>query len=215
MTHLSKLLTFITLLALGAVQARADQSNLVQDLSIQITGLKQGGTTTNRNSIATGVDFVAVGTRQVIDALGAAVGSSFSRSARLVMVTPLAGGYPTFQVRDGNNMVEVSSFFTYEQSDSVGTSVVNLRTGRATSSQYNIQRLALTDPGNFTPLTLHFDLRGLATGTSTSPANYPGDNETDIDATGAGDRNGNLLILQGTIRIRGNTIEVSSDPIVT
>jgi len=209
MNHLVKIIAAAVLLAVGTMETRADHTNLVQELNIQLFGLTQGGSTSNGNVAITSVNMATVGTREVINALGAATGNTFSRAARLVVITPMAGGPSSFAVRDGSTSVDVSTFFTYQQqSDVLTSSVANLKTGRSSSSLYSLQRLALTD--SYVSLNLHFDVSGIATSTTTS-ASPNVRNETEIDGSGAGDRNGNLLLLQGSIHIRGNTLEVVVD----
>lgn len=199
--------TLAILLSLGvATPGHADQTNMVQTVSIQLFGVSQGGTFTNRGFVVTSADVTRVDTRRVIAALGVATMNSFSSTSRLVVVSPLGGGGASIQVRDGANAVDVSGFFVYEQlSDTVTSSLFNLRSGRSFSTDYSIQRLALQDNEGAPALGLHFDVRGFATENSTNSGEA---REVRIDAAGTGDRNDSLLILQGTISVRGRTLEV-------
>jgi len=201
-------------MALGVAQAIADQTNLVQTLNIQFVGIGQGGAVTNKNTVTTSVETFTLGTQQVINALAVATGNTFSSNAKLVLVTTVGGGGTWFQIRDGNSQADVSSFFTYDQSSSVGSSQTNLKTGRSTSTEYSIQQLALVDSPYNTPLTLHFDVTGEATDSTTAPANAMPTTGTIIRARGAGDIGGSLLILRGPIGIEGSTyepVQVQSD----
>ena len=197
-----------------AWQVQAQQTNLVQNFSIQLFGFSQGGSNGFGNVVSTNVNFVQVNTRQVIQALAAANSDTFSSTAKLVVVTPLNGGSLRVQVRDGNNQpVDVTDFFDIEAlSDSVVGSISNTKTGRGSSVTYEIGRFALQDAHGET-LSLHFNVDGLVTGNSSSPIFGPGgpQNPTiDANVAGSGDRNGNLLILQGSIEIFGRTLEVES-----
>jgi hypothetical protein len=194
-----------TLLALGVAQSYADQTNLVQNVSIQLLGIKDGDTFTRGNLIWTTVDVVRLDTRRVVQALGGATGNSFSPAARLVLLTSV-GNSPQFEVRDGATKVDVTRFFVYQLwSGMVHSGVVNTRTGRSMSTDYSIQRLALVDGEGYPPLTAHFDVNGFTTQTSVD--DRPGD-DVQINGAGPGDRNGDVLILQGEIGIFGHTTEV-------
>lgn len=197
-----------------AVQVQAQQTNLVQSFSIQLFGFSQGGSNKLGNLVSTNVNLVQVGTRQVIQALGAADSDTFSPLAKLVLVTPLNGGSPRVQVRDSNNQpVDVTDFFDMEAlSDAVVGSVSNTKSGRGSSVTYEIGRFALQDAHGET-LSLHFNVDGIVTGNSSSPLFGPAspqNSTVDANVMGSGDRNGNLLILQGSIEIFGRTLEVES-----
>jgi hypothetical protein len=204
-----QLTTLTVLLGLAAAPSYADHTNVVQNLSLQLFGVRQGGTITNRNFIITSADVVRVDTRRVIVALGAATGNSFSSVSRLVVVSPLGGGPATFQVRDGGNTVDVSAFITYEQlSDAVQDSFFNARSGRSFSTEYSLQRLALHDGEGSPALKISFDVQGF---TTESSSNGGGTTEVQIDAAGTGLRDADLLIIQGTVNVRGRALEVVPD----
>ena len=190
----------------------ADQTNLVQTLSVQLAGIKQGGASTAGNIVIKNVDTVRVGTDAVISALGAASGNTFSRNARLVVVTPLPGGFSSVQVRDGTVSVDVTGLFNHEQlSGSVGVSLANTRTGRSTSTDYSIQQFVLRDADGFAPLALHFNVQGIAADNSAASSNSGSASELSASVAGAGDRDGNVLILQGSITVKGHALEVVPD----
>lgn len=50
MKNSMKLAVLATVLSLVAVQARADHTNLVRNMTIQLVGFKQGGSTTSHNT---------------------------------------------------------------------------------------------------------------------------------------------------------------------
>lgn len=200
------------LLCLEATQLKADQTNLVQQLSIRLDAVSQSGTETNRNIVRTGLDFGRVVTSEVIKQLGTATGNSFSDKASLVVVTPLPDGNSAIVVRDGVASVDVSAFFVYEaKSGAVTTSQVNVKTGRGSSSSYAIERLALVDSPAHPPLTLHFDVQGVANATSLLVPSAPTRTELDAGVVGWGDQAGSLLLLQGSFGIHGFSLEVVPD----
>jgi hypothetical protein len=215
MKQVTCLFALSTLLAVCPGTALADKTNLVQEVSIQLAGLTQGGTTTNRNNnVITSTDVVSVGSRQVIAAIGAAYGNTFSRAAKLVAVTPVDGGNTAFQIRDGTNTFGVTDLFEYSQSSgTVSSSVTSGRSGRVSSSEYSVRSLKLQSYGAIEP-SLTFSVQGIAVESSTAAAGAAAVSETSIDVSGSGTKSGALVILQGSIRIRGNTLEVVSDPVV-
>ena len=194
-----------------AVQVQAgQQTNLVQTLSIQLFGVSQGGPFSFGGTSGTNVNGVRVDSRQVIQVLGAATGNTFSFASRLVIVTPVDGGNSKIQVRDGSNApVDVTEYFNAQEiSGSVDGSITTTRTRTSTTSvSYVIARFALIDASQTLPL--HFDVNGFTTiNSSTGGFGGPQGPVTDANVSGAGDRNGNLLILQGSIEIFGRTLEV-------
>jgi hypothetical protein len=211
MKHSLKITAVIAVMALAAGSVRAQQTNLVQTLSIDLSGVKQGNTTTNGNTVVSNVGFVTLSTADVIRALGTATGNTFSRSATLQVVTALPNGPLSVNVVDGGNTVNVSRFVVIQPvSGSVDSSVTNTRNGRTSGNTYSIEQFVLQD--GYAPLTLHFNVNGVAVGTFSNAAE--GQN-TDVDASvaGSGDRNGDPLILEGTVRIFGDTLQVvSSQP---
>jgi len=192
------------LLVLGA-QAYADQTNVVQNLNIRLTGLEQGRTIDNFRYQATLVDVVRVDTRRVIEALGAATGNTFVFGSKLVVVTPANGSASRIEVRDGTNKVDVTTFFAHtDLSDAVHSSLLDKRNGRFSSTMYNIQHFALRDSS--VPINLHFEVSGFAV----EEVN-PWGTRLEIEASGAGDRNGDLLILRGSISVGSGQSEVVPD----
>jgi hypothetical protein len=100
--NIVKLAAMAALISLGVSQARADQTNVVQNIGIQFRGVQPGGPVTNQFTVTTGIAPAKIDTRQVIQALGAGTANTFSGRARLVLVTPLGGGFSSIQVRDVN-----------------------------------------------------------------------------------------------------------------
>lgn len=196
-------------LGAGTAQILADQTNVVQNLSIQLVSYKQGQTVTNRNIVDTSVDQARIGNRQVISELGTATGNSFSQAADLVVVTPMAGGNSSIQVRDGTTVVDVSTYFTYQMvSGSVSHSIANLKTGKSSGVEYSVQEFGLMDAPGLAPLTVHFDVRGVAVESWATGGALGTQNDLTAEVSGSGDDGGNVLILRGTVRVRGYSLEV-------
>ena len=204
-----KITVMAVLASLSAVPAWADQTNLVRNLEIQLVGVQQGETTTSKHDTTTTVDKVRLDTSDVVNAIGTAIGSTFSRGARLVVITPLTSGSIKIAIRDGGNSVDVSSFFVHTYlSDMVGSSTVNSRTGKSNGSNYSIQAFTLQDVEGYQPLAMHYSVSGMAVEDFAIPA-IPGPrSELSADVSGTGDNAGALLILQGTLRVHGQTLEV-------
>jgi hypothetical protein len=209
MNQYVKTSTVAALFTLALLQCRADQTNLVQNLTIRLVAISQGPTETNRNIIRTSTDFARVGTAEVIQQLGTATGNNFSEQANLLVVTPLPGGSPAIVVRDGTSSVDVSSFFVYEvKTGFVTSSQSNTRTGRSSSTDYSVERLALVDSASFPALTLHFDVQGIAVDTMSTAPNTGPHADLNANVSGSGDQNASLLLLEGVFRIQGYSLEV-------
>jgi hypothetical protein len=201
-----------TVLSLAAMQAGADQTNLVRSLTIQLVGLKQGDSSTTQNITTTTLDRARVDTRDVIDAISAVTSVQFSAQAQLVVVTPLPSGDPMVEIRDAGTSMDVSPFFGFEKvSQAVGRSTANSKTGKYAGSSYSIQRFVLQDFPAYGALSLHYNLSGIAVEIFSNTVNPGARDELEADVSGAGDSAGQLLILQGTIRLRGYTLEVVPD----
>jgi len=209
MKNTMKFTAMAALASLAAVQAWADQTNLVRNLDIQLVGIQQGETTTSKHITTTTVDKVRLDTSDVINAIGSAIGSTFSRDAQLVVITPLPSGTVKIAIRDRGNSIDVSSFFVQSYlSDVVGRSTANNRTGSSNGSNYSVQAFALQDVEGYQPLALHYAVSGVAVENFSIPA-IPGPrSELSADVSGTGDNAGALLILQRTLRVHGQTIEV-------
>jgi translation initiation factor 1 (eIF-1/SUI1) len=193
-----------TFISLGVFQAYADQTNVVQNLSIQLRGVQPGGPVTNRATVITGIAPAKIDTRDVIKALGLSTSNLFSKSARLVIVTPLSGDGSVVQVRDGTNRVDVSDYFQHSQvSERVSGSASNPASQRTVELDYSIQRLALRNAEGKPNLGLHFDVRGYASERTSAHVS-----RLELDAAGTGDLGGNPAVLRGEIEVQGDRLEV-------
>ena len=211
-------LAAVAMAAVAQVQA-GTQTNVVQNLNIQLFGVSQGSPFSFGGTSGTNVNAVRVDNRQVIQALGVATGNTFSFASRLVVVTPINGGNSQIQVRDGSNtVVNVTDYITAQEiSGSVDGSVtVSRPRNSSTSVSYVIARFALQEVNGQSVLPLHFDVNGFTTINSSTGGFGPQGPTTDANVAGSGDRNGNLMILQGSIEIFGRTLEVvTTGPILS
>ena len=204
-----KLAAVAVALVTAITQAHADQTNFVQTLHVRLLAMKQGGATTNRNVVVTSVDTERLETRQIIGGIGAVIGNNFSRSSRLVLVTPVEGGLPGIEIREGDSKVDVTGFFAFEQiGGSVTRGVQFLRTGDSVQTTFSIQRLALQDFPGYPSLALHFDVRGLGIDTVNSRDGNGPRLDFRADVTGSGDSGGSPIVIQGSISTSGGTLEV-------
>lgn len=206
----SKSLLLSLFLLFAAASARGDQTNLVQNIDIDLFGLKQGRTVTNGNVITANAAQAHIGTGNVINALGTATGFTFSRNARLVLINPLTPGLPSsVAVRDGSDSVDVTDFVYISQTGpTVESSVWNTRTGKYISTDYSLRRFILQDAW-FSGVSMHFDVSGLAV---RDESNFGGQRSDSLaGVSGVGNRNDDQLLLQGSVRIRGNNLEVVPD----
>jgi hypothetical protein len=213
MNQIKKLTAIAALFAVATLRSNADTTNLVQDITIQLSGFRQGATQTNGNNVSVGVDSTHIGTDGVIAALGASTGNSFSKSARLVSATSLSDGSSSVQIRDGGNSVDVTGFFAHEQfGDTLQTGSANLRNGRSSESDFSVQRFALHDVGGYPPLTLHFDVQGITEvdDSANGGVSSPGSNLSS-NVVGTGDRSGRFMILEGSVNVHGHSTEVVPD----
>lgn len=199
---------------LHALPSLALQTNLVQNISILLKTVSQGGSTTNGTLVTTVVNRGLLTTANVIQTLGASTGDSFSSTARLLMVSPLPGGPASIIVHDGTNDVDVTGFFANDiRSDTMVASILNTATGKVTGTSYDIERFQLSDQGGFPNLDTHFNLRGGTVTRTTTLVNGAGAvigqaHQVMATLAGDGDRNGTNLVIQGSIRILGSVIQV-------
>jgi len=204
-----RLAVVATVIGVGSISALADQTNLVRNLDIQLSGIVQGDTTTTKNVTTTSVTKVSVGNSDIIGAIGIVTGNSFSSNAKLLVITPVPVGGSSIVIRDGGNQVDVTQFFVQSfLTQQIGKSTVNSKTGKASGSNYSLQEFSFVDAGGYDPVAFHYSVSGVATENFSIPA-IPGPrSELKADVSGAGDLNGELLLLQGSIKVSGQAVEV-------
>lgn len=209
-----KVVVIGALLALGAVQSFAQTAfttNWVQMFTISVSGLSQGPTrTTTAGTTLTTTRVLRFTTRQVIVALGQALGVSFSPNARLLVVTPLDGGGSAFIVRDIVNRTrvdrDVSSFFSISTVGSTITRTSTKTNGLTSGTEYSIEAFSL---GPF-PDGTRLDLQGAATASFAN--NSPRAQYVGVYGTGT-TTNGAPAIVSGMISISGPRLEgVAAQP---
>ncbi len=195
--------------ALPAAQAQS-QTDEVLVLNLQLGAISQGPTTSAKGVVATQVRTSEVTSRDVIQAIGASTGNSFSTHARLELLTPTNDlEFWSVQVRDGSSLVDVSGFFVHQRgSASVSSAFVVNRTGDAGDVEYSIDNFSLVDQPGFPALSLHFNVSGLTVTSQSGVVNRRGQVVGQVDdisgqVSGTGDSNGALIIIQGTIHAEG------------
>jgi len=102
----------------GMIHAKAVTTNLVQKINFSLVFYEQGNTNQNvkkgvLRTTTVAVNTMRMTTRDLIAALGTATTNSFSAKAQLVFVRDAnsLSNAAAVQVRDGTNVVDVSSFF--------------------------------------------------------------------------------------------------------
>ena len=197
------MLTGVTHVALGQVQ-----TDELLSLNFNLTAFSQGGVATNKNTVTSSVHTQKVTSADVIQALGASIGQSFSTNAGLFLLTPTNDlDAWTVQVRDGNLAVDVSGFFVHQAGNDVGSSSVNTKTGAANNVDYSVDNFVVQDQGGFPSLGLHLSLSGLTRTVSRTTVSGGAVvsivDKISAQVSGNGDSQGNALVLSGTVTAVG------------
>lgn len=220
----SKLIPMAAVLLAAALQTASAQpvTNTYEALvlNFNLNAVSQGPTTTTSAGAQTTVQTSRVTSRDVIAVLGAATGNTFSRHARLVVLTPTNNLENWIvQVQDGTTSVDVTGFIGHQPGpNSVGSSLVR-RNGSTTATEYSIDGFTLQDQAGFPPLTEHFSVSGF-TATSASGIVRRGQlvgqiDTIDADVSGTGDNSGAVFILEGTVDAEGiGTQTIVTNPVI-
>ena len=196
----------------GMAQINAATTNLVQHISFALTFYEQGPTnhpTLDKTTVA--VNKFAVTTKTIIAAIGAATSNDFSANAKLVLVqdATLSNGVSIVEIRDGTNTpVNVTSFFSKTNSNSVHSLHFNGATGIGSGLKYSDFQLAVTNSAMLASL----NLSGFAITTHTSIKDKEtviGVDTVEADVAGTGtDTNGVPAVVNGSVNILGNTLKI-------
>ncbi len=215
MKHLFKLAAAAALIGVAALPSQA-QTNLVEELGFQLTVISQGPTITNGTTVIRDADFARIGTRDVINLLGAATTNDFSKSAHLLRVTPIIGGTngPTITVvEDGSNVVDVSGFFALATDGSVVRNSFSNHGKVLDATRFGIRTVALKDQAGFPDLTSHFDLQGFDVSTyrrvSFKDKLTVGGHYATWTVNGTGDHNGKPLVIRGEVTVNFVTVNTT------
>jgi hypothetical protein len=219
----------------GMVQSKAVTTNLVQKVNFSLTFYEQGNTNlvSKKGVLRTTtveVNKVRMTTRDLIAALGTATTNNFSAKAQLVSVRDAnsSSNAAAIQVRDGTNVVDVSSFFARTNGDtSVHGSVLDNADGKLKGVAYSLQQFVVADAAatalsvtnllgvlpTGTNLNLTLNVNGFTTTTYSTLSLKNGAtaviDEVSADVSGTGvDVNGAPAIVKGTIDFSGRTIKV-------
>jgi len=218
----------------GMIHAKAVTTNLVQKINFSLVFYEQGNTNQNvkkgvLRTTTVAVNTMRMTTRDLIAALGTATTNSFSAKAQLVFVRDAnsLSNAAAVQVRDGTNVVDVSSFFARTNGDiTVHGSVLDNANGKLKGVAYNLQQFIVADAAatassltnvlNILPagtkLVLTLNLSGFTT-TAYSTLTLNGGkiviDEISADVSGTGvDVNGTPALVKGTVDFSGRTIKV-------
>jgi hypothetical protein len=205
----------VAILIAGVAPVHAATTNSVQNIIFELTFFAQGPTnhpTANTTTVA--IDKFRVTTKDVIAALGQATSNNFSASARLVSVRDATStnSQRTIEVRDGTNVVDVTSYFKITTAEtnilSVHSLLFNSTTGIGSGLTDGIFHLTLTNAN----LTAGLDLGGFAATAHTGikAGNVVlGVDETDAAVAGYGmGSNGIPAVVNGLVEIKGRVLKV-------
>ncbi|HXC99051.1 MAG TPA: hypothetical protein VN048_06900 [Verrucomicrobiae bacterium] len=216
-----KIIPTAALLIAAALQTAPAQTTNIDEalvLNFNLNAVSQGPAVTTSAGVASDVRVSSITSRDIIVVLGAATGNTFSKKARLVVLTPTNDLESwTVQIQDGANDVDVTGFIVHNPgSSSVGSAWVTRRTGAAGDTEYSIDGFGLQDQPGFPALTEHFSVSGFTATTSRGVVNRRGQivgqiDSIDADVSGTGDSNGQLLIIEGSVDAEG----IGTQPVVT
>jgi hypothetical protein len=205
----------VAILTAGLVQIHAARTNSVQNIEFELAFFAQGPTNhPSPNITAVTINKFRVTTKTIIAALGQATANNFSAQARLVSVRDVTAtnSTRTIEVRDGANVVDVTSYFNITTAETNILSVHSLRfnstTGIGTAMADGIFHLTLTNAS----MTASLDLAGFAT---TTAAGIKSGNAVlsvdEINAAVAGSgtgSNGVPAVVNGLIKIKGRGLKI-------
>jgi hypothetical protein len=190
--------------------AKANGQNVVQNVTIVLTGYDQGATNDDGTTSTQKLSTTKVTTATVIQALGTALGTNFSSKAEFQAISNTAGSLQSFVVSDGGQQTDVTTYFTFTPGTSVSKSDTSDSTGVGSQTSYGIQEFTFLNIGG-----LSFDVQGFTTMTSsTTGASGATTTISQLTASVAGtgtDANGNTTVLRGTISVTGKKVSNSGD----
>jgi len=195
---------------LAVTAARTSAQSAAQTITISLSGLVQTQTQLDNgtNTVST-VAHTSVTTANVIQALGASLGTTFDSKAVLEEISDTNGNVQ-FVISDDGQTNDVTSFFTINQGNFITKGSANDVTGAGTQIQYGVEEFVLTISGG-----LNFDEQGLTTITSTTTFSRTNQTATTVAQTtatvsGSGTAsNGNTTILKGTISLKNRAVGVN------
>jgi hypothetical protein len=217
----SKIIPTAALLMAAALQTAPAQTTNIDEalvLNFNLNAVSQGPTTTTSAGVVSDVRVTRITSRDIIVVLGTATGNTFSKKARLVVLTPTNELEDwTVQIQDGANDVDVTGFVVHHPGPaSVGSAWVQQRTGATGGTEYSIDGFGLQDQPGFPALSEHFNVSGFTATASRGVVNRRGQvtgqvDSVDADVSGTGDSNGQLQIIEGTVDADG----IGTQPVVT
>lgn len=208
MSNLSKIISVAALFMAGLAQTNfaQAQTNEVLSLNIDLTAVSQGPATTNHQGTITDLQCSRITSRSIIQVLGTALGDTFSRRAKLVVVTPTNSLENwTIQIDDGTNApVDVTGFFGHQPGSVSVSGTKTDRKGNASVTDFSVDSFSLLDQTNSPALTEHFSVSGFTVLESKAVVKHHGTvvgQSVNISAqvSGAGDNKGTPTVITGSI----------------
>lgn len=213
MTNVSKAICIAALLLAGVAPVSFAQTQTIEtmNLDIDLTAVSQGPVTTNHDGTISNVQCTRITSRSIIQVLGAALGDTFSKRARLVLIAPLDSLDDwTIQIQDGTNSpVDVTGFFDHKVGAvSVSGARTNTKNGNSAVTDYSVDSFSLQDQTDFPALTEHFTVSGFTILDSRAVMKHKGtvvDQSVHISAqvSGTGDNQGTPTVITGSISAEG------------
>jgi hypothetical protein len=166
-----KKLLYSLMAALGfcltAGHLQAAQTNVVQYVNLRGILFYQGGAVTNASgsTVTRSIIRTPFNNAVLITRFGQVAAVTFSRAAKLRLISSLDGDVVKVVVQDGTNRLDVSSYFEvdFDNNPMVEVSSQGIATGTFSATRYQLMRVKLRDVGDFGSLGLHFDVDGMAT----------------------------------------------------
>lgn len=215
---MKRLIALLILSALGffcpGMTLKAAQTNLVQTLRFNLAFISQGTSTTNLGLATHRATSQTISNAHVIRAIGTSLSESFSRYAKLLVITRQPEGYARIVVQDGARRVDATGFFSIEKGETrVVKGTTNLATHAEQGTEYAIHSIRLEDHEGSPDLNLHFRVRGFTPFLYRSIVNSRGAvvggvEEYTASVIGTGDLDGHEAVVRGTVSCTGRTLEV-------
>ena len=123
MKNLVKLSIISAILAFEASQGRAQ--NLVQNITIALSGYVQGTNSDNGSNATQTASATQATTKSVIQGLGTLLGTNFSAKAQLQFVLDTSGVLQAVVINNGGQQTDVTAFFSVTDGSPVTKSKTN------------------------------------------------------------------------------------------
>jgi hypothetical protein len=189
--------------AWAVLQTSLAQTNLAEELNIDLTVTIAGAPSSNTAGDLRPVKVIRLDKTDVMAALGASLGTVFSPKAQLSLALTPAGD-DLVTVTDGTNMaVDVSGYFSFDTASNRVESVSFSRyAGAVRTNVFALETFGFQNRVDSRPLPWHFSVTGVSE-TECDGINSEGTATNFLmtaDVSGSGDYNGAFALFQGSIR---------------